>query len=78
MREVLKMIEKVSGVKLKIEEGPRRAGDPVQLVAEAGKIRAALGWRQEHDDLERICASAYRWELGMRKPSPERRRNVAA
>jgi UDP-glucose 4-epimerase len=78
VREVLRTVEKVSGKKLRIEEGPRRAGDPVQLVADAGKIKKVLGWRAEHEDLGTICASAYQWEVSMRRSSPDRRRDVAA
>jgi UDP-glucose 4-epimerase len=78
VREVLAMVEKVSGKKLRIEEGPRRARDPVQLVAEAAKMRRVLGWRAELDDLGTICSTACQWELNMQKSSPDRRRNVAA
>jgi len=67
VREVLKMVEKVSGVTLKIEDGARRAGDPAELVAEAGKIRKLLGWAPRHEELELICATACEWEHRMRK-----------
>jgi UDP-glucose 4-epimerase len=62
VREVLRMVEKVSGVKLRVEEGPRRAGDPAQLVAESSKVKGGLGWRPQHDELEVICSTAHRWE----------------
>lgn len=62
VREVLRMVEKVSGVRLRIEEGPRRPGDAAVLVADARKIRTVLGWKAMHEELEVICASAYRWE----------------
>jgi UDP-glucose 4-epimerase len=77
VREVLSTVEKVSGRKLRIEEGARRAGDPVQLVAEAGKIREVLGWGAKHDDLATICASAYQWEIAMQRSLASRGRNVA-
>jgi UDP-glucose 4-epimerase len=66
VREVLAMVQKVSGKKLNIVEGPRRAGDAAQLVAEASKAKNALGWKPACDELETICASAYRWETGFR------------
>ena len=62
VREVLKMVETVSGVRLQIEDGPRRAGDAAALVAEGSKIREALGWLPRHADLREICATAYKWE----------------
>lgn len=62
VREVLRMVEEVSGVKLQIEEGARRAGDAAELVAESAKIKQVLGWKPQHDDLNLICATAYNWE----------------
>jgi UDP-glucose 4-epimerase len=61
VRDVLCMVEKVSGVRLRIEEGARRAGDAAELVAEAGKVRRALGWEPRHEELKMICSTAYRW-----------------
>jgi UDP-glucose 4-epimerase len=62
VREVLSMVERVSGVKLRIEDGPRRAGDAAELVAEAAKIRGVLGWVPQQEDLEVICSTAFQWE----------------
>jgi len=71
VREVLRMVEKVSGVKLVVEDGTRRVGDAGELVAEAGKIRGVLGWKPRHEELEVICSTAYRWEAKLRgSPGP--------
>ena len=40
---------------------PRRAGDPAQLIASSAKARETLGWNPEHDSLEVIIASAWKW-----------------
>ena len=40
---------------------PRRAGDPAQLIASSAKARETLGWNPEHDSLEEIIASAWKW-----------------
>jgi UDP-glucose 4-epimerase len=69
VREVLGVVEKVSGVKLRIEDGARRAGDAAELVAQAAKIGSTLGWQSRHAALETICSSAYRWESGLQKPA---------
>lgn len=76
VREVLRMVEKVSGAKLRIEDGARRAGDAAELMAEAASIKRALGWNPGHDDLHVICSTAYLWEqklqgtpLGQRRPA---------
>lgn len=39
----------------------RRAGDPAQLIASSAKARETLGWNPEHDSLEEIIASAWKW-----------------
>ncbi|HET7306593.1 MAG TPA: UDP-glucose 4-epimerase GalE [Gammaproteobacteria bacterium] len=62
VREVLSTVEAVAGVKLDIREEARRAGDPPLLVARADRVREVLGWRPEHDDLERIVATSLAWE----------------
>jgi UDP-glucose 4-epimerase len=66
VREVLDMARKVTGVTFPIEEGPRRPGDPPVLVADSRRIQALLGWRPQHDDLEYIVATAWRWERRLR------------
>jgi UDP-glucose 4-epimerase len=70
VREVLQMVEKVSGAKLRIENGQRRAGDAAELVSDSAKIRRALGWRPRFDDVATICATAYRWERRLRRGAP--------
>jgi UDP-glucose 4-epimerase len=62
VRQVLQAVQKAAGVKLPIEDGPRRPGDPPELVAESSRIRNVLGWKPKHDDLEVICETAFRWE----------------
>lgn len=62
VREVLRMVEEVNGRPLKIQEEPRRAGDPPSLIAGAEKIRKVLGWEPQHDDLRQIVATALAWE----------------
>ena len=76
VREVLRMVEKVSGVKLRIEDGARRAGDAAELVAEPSRIRMVLSWAPRHDELEVICSTAYQWEARTRT-SPEPRVQVS-
>jgi UDP-arabinose 4-epimerase len=40
---------------------PRRAGDPVRLVADITAAKRALGWRPRFDNIETIISSAYHW-----------------
>lgn len=66
--EVVEVVRKVSGVDFRANRVPRRPGDPASIVAKADKIRAVLGWKPEHDDLEGIVRAALNWErhLAMR------------
>jgi UDP-glucose 4-epimerase len=62
VREVIKAIEHVAGHVLPVRESPRRPGDAPSLVADASLIRATLGWKPAHDDLDEIVRHAYAWE----------------
>ena len=62
VNEVLETIQTVSGIKIRIETGPRRAGDAVELVANTDRIRDTLDWTPNYDDLELICRTAFEWE----------------
>jgi len=62
VREVVETVRKVSGVALRADEGPRRAGDPPSITATGEKVRSTLGWVPQHDDLTEIVESAYAWE----------------
>ncbi len=59
--EVCKMIEKVSGKKVLIENSPRRPGDADALIADASKIKQELGFSPKYSDLETIIKTAWQW-----------------
>jgi len=61
VREVLAAVEATTGRAVPHRVGPRRAGDPPVLVADASRARALLGWEPAHPDLEEIVASAWAW-----------------
>ena len=61
VREVIRTAEEVSGLKVPVKEGPRRAGDPAVLVANAEKIRRELGWSPRYAELRPIVETAWRW-----------------
>jgi UDP-glucose 4-epimerase len=61
VQEVIDAVREVTGHAVPVEIGPRRAGDPAQLVASSDRIRADLGWAPEHTDLAGIVRDA--WEL---------------
>jgi len=61
VREVLQVARKVTGRKIPAEVGPRRPGDPPELVASSEKIMRELGWKPRYPDLEMIVETAWRW-----------------
>jgi UDP-glucose-4-epimerase GalE len=61
VREVVRAVEDVSGLRVPVREAPRRPGDPPELVASAVRARKVLGWRPRYDDLRAIVESAWRW-----------------
>ncbi len=60
--EVIETVKRVSGIDFKVEQAPRRAGDPAQIVAASERVRATLGWQPRFDDLPTIVAHALAWE----------------
>lgn len=62
VRQVVDTVRAVTGVHIRADEGPRRAGDPASITATGEKVRALLGWVPQHDDLTEIVESAYWWE----------------
>jgi UDP-glucose 4-epimerase len=62
VREVLAAVEQVTGRPLPQRDGPRRPGDPPELVAAADRVREVLGWRPRYDDLGFIIRTAFEWE----------------
>ncbi len=61
VREVIRVVEEVTGKKVPVKEGPRRAGDPPVLVASSEKIQKELGWRPRYYDIKSIVQSAWNW-----------------
>jgi len=67
VRDVIETVKRVSGVDFKVEDAPRRPGDPAQLVAGSERARSTLGWKPHFDDLSTIVAHALAWERELMK-----------
>lgn len=65
--EVIETVRKVSGKPVEARFAPRRAGDPVTIVADSARIRSRLGWEPRHDDLASIVDHSLRWESMLRE-----------
>ena len=61
VREVIQTVEAVTGKKIAIKEGPRRAGDPPSLVAGSDLVRHELGWKPNYTELRPIVETAWNW-----------------
>lgn len=62
-RQILQMVEQVTGEKFKIKEMPRRPGDPAELIADSTKLQSELGWKPGNSSLETIIGSAWKWHV---------------
>lgn len=61
VREVISAVEEVTGLKVPVQYGARRAGDPPALVADSSKVKRELGWAPKYDTLKAILETAWRW-----------------
>ncbi len=66
VREVITEIEKITGQKVPVQEGPRREGDPPILVGSSAKAEALLGWKPRYQRLEAILSTAWNWHQSQR------------
>jgi UDP-glucose 4-epimerase len=57
--EMIRTVEEVTGRKVPYVVGPRRDGDPPNLVASSQKLRDRLGWSPQYADLRTIVAHAW-------------------
>jgi UDP-glucose 4-epimerase/UDP-arabinose 4-epimerase len=67
VREVVRAVEEVTGQKVPYVAGPRRDGDPPELVADSSKLRRMLKWTPKHSELREIVSSAWNFERRRRQ-----------
>jgi UDP-glucose 4-epimerase len=59
--EAIKSFEKVSGVQLNYEIGPKRPGDIIAIYANNDKAKKVLGWEPKYS-LDEMMSTAWKWE----------------
>jgi UDP-glucose 4-epimerase len=59
--EVIKTVEEVTGLRIPVEQRPRRSGDPSVLIADPSHSHRALVWIAKYDDLKTMVATAWEW-----------------
>ncbi|MCX6852735.1 MAG: UDP-glucose 4-epimerase GalE [Verrucomicrobia bacterium] len=66
VKEIISTAEAVTGKKIPVTYGPRRAGDPSELIAEPKLAKEILQWEAAHKDPREHIESAWRWMSGER------------
>jgi UDP-glucose 4-epimerase len=61
VREVIAQSASVTNRQVPFTEGPRRAGDAVQLVCGSSRAKQQLGWKPNRSTLPDMIADAWRW-----------------
>ena len=59
VRQVLAVVESITGRKLATQTLPRRPGDPDRLIAASQKARTGLGWQPDKPELESMIQDAW-------------------
>jgi UDP-glucose 4-epimerase len=49
-----------------VNYGPKRWGDPAELVADATEAQEKLGWKPKHSSIETIIDTAYKWYVSQK------------
>lgn len=62
VREVISAAERVTGKGVPFRVGPRREGDPAELVADSSKLKKTLGWKPKYRTLEAMMESAWQFD----------------
>lgn len=66
VNEIIAAVEEVTGKKVPVQYGPRRAGDPPELLADPRLAEEVLGWVARHRDVRDMVRSAWTWINGTR------------
>jgi len=61
VQQVIAECRRVTGHEIPVVLGPRRPGDPPQLIANPARAQEILGWRPRYSELSHIVETAWRW-----------------
>lgn len=74
--DVVEAVRRVSGRTFAVNQAPRRPGDIMAMVADTQRIRAALDWKPQFDNLDTIAAHALAWEQKLVSDQMSRQREA--
>ena len=60
VKQVVEAVERITGHTVPTQIGPRRAGDPAELVADPSLAERTLHWKARRS-LDEIISTAWRW-----------------
>ena len=66
VKQIIQTVEQVTGRTVPVQYGPRRAGDPPELICNPAKAKAVLGWEAQYKDPRSHIESAWKWMTGPR------------
>jgi UDP-arabinose 4-epimerase len=61
VRDVIAAAAAITQKKIPIMMGPRRPGDPPELVADPSRAKEVLSWQAQRSGLDQLIADAWRW-----------------
>ena len=61
IKEIIDSVERVTGLNVPVEMGPRREGDPASLIGSAETIKQELGWNPRFPNIDDIIRTAWNW-----------------
>lgn len=61
--EVIQTAREVTGHPIPVKLGPKRPGDPAELIASSAAITRDLGWQPQYSELRDMIDSAWRWHI---------------
>jgi UDP-glucose-4-epimerase GalE len=59
--DIARSVEQATGIDVNYKFGPRRLGDPDELVADPTKFIKDTEWNPQHSDLSTIVSTTYNW-----------------
>jgi UDP-glucose-4-epimerase GalE len=61
VKELIGSVSRVTGRDVRFDVGPRRPGDPAQLVGASALAKQELGWRPRYEAIDTIVQTAWAW-----------------
>ena len=71
VRQVVDAVRRASGVEFPVCDGPRRAGDPAELIADPSRLHRTFDWKPSHADLDHIVETALQWERHLQRTTAD-------